>query len=222
MARPRFQDFDRGGGEYDYASWRAATEQFTDSHTRRPPLPHYRQRFWGYCRWCGEAIERPDGSLNRRRSWHHDCVALYNLAVGPAAYAREIALRQGGICPDCRDPLFAQKPHRAEGVGRPGWWVCWIAGKSVSASGYFCGVSWPLLPCEIDHEVPLWSVDKTKPDAIRFWLWDNLRARCIPCHRAKTAREAVVRAKERRQSAKQGISRGKPAKRKLRVRDIPF
>ena len=50
---------------------------------------------------------------------------------------------------------------------------------------------------EIDHVVPLWSVDPDEPDAIRYWLIDNLQTLCRPCHKAKTARESAERAKIR-------------------------
>jgi 5-methylcytosine-specific restriction endonuclease McrA len=47
-----------------------------------------------------------------------------------------------------------------------------------------------------DHIHPLWLADKTEyPDCLKYWAIGNLSAICIPCHKAKTSREAANRAK---------------------------
>lgn len=52
---------------------------------------------------------------------------------------------------------------------------------------------------EIDHIVPLWSVDRKAEGALRFWGPVNLQVLCVPCHKAKSAREAAERAAIKRQ-----------------------
>ena len=51
---------------------------------------------------------------------------------------------------------------------------------------------------EVDHIVPLWSVDRTRDDAWKFWLLGNLQLLGRACHKAKSAIEAKQRAKEKR------------------------
>lgn len=54
----------------------------------------------------------------------------------------------------------------------------------------------PSVDYELDHIVPLWSVDRTLPwgELIRFWMLPNLQALCVPCHAEKTAAETTQRA----------------------------
>lgn len=48
---------------------------------------------------------------------------------------------------------------------------------------------------EVDHDIPLWSVrDLPDDERLNFYGPENLRLRCAPCHKAKTAREAAERA----------------------------
>lgn len=48
---------------------------------------------------------------------------------------------------------------------------------------------------EVDHDVPLWRVrNLDDDDRLHFYGPENLRLRCGPCHKAKTAREAAERA----------------------------
>jgi 5-methylcytosine-specific restriction endonuclease McrA len=60
---------------------------------------------------------------------------------------------------------------------------------------------------EVDHKIPLWSVDQSLPiDQLRwFYGPENQWRLCGPHHKIKTAREAAQRAAERRAEAAQAI-----------------
>lgn len=50
-----------------------------------------------------------------------------------------------------------------------------------------------------DHILPLADVDRTAPDAWKYWQPENWQLLCRdPCHKTKSAREAKQRAKEKR------------------------
>ena len=51
-------------------------------------------------------------------------------------------------------------------------------------------------PCDVDHIVPLWAGGRHR--------LSNLQVLCQPCHREKTAREALLRARAKR------VAEGKP------------
>lgn len=122
------------------------------------------------CRWCGDPIVRPDGQPDRRRNYHH----------GPARGE-----------PDCAhesdrsrtwDPRIALE-RMAEIAGEP--LRCADCGVELDGDpAVWSHVSW-----DADHEIPL-------EDGGEHSL-ENLRARCCPCHKAKTAREATARAAAR-------------------------
>lgn len=65
---------------------------------------------YGTCRWCGEDILKPDGTQNRRRNWHPECVEIYK-GTWPQAWRAAIYVRDGGVCarclPDDQVPLGA-------------------------------------------------------------------------------------------------------------------
>lgn len=94
--------------------------------------------------------------------------------------------------PVTTERLYLSTPWR-----KPAWGYENAAGPYLPL--YRSEIAW-----EIDHVVPLWSVDRTLPweRLIQFWRLGNLSALCKACHRAKTAREAQQRAALRR-SAKQ-------------------
>lgn len=75
---------------------------------------------------------------------------------------------------------------------------------------------------EADHVVPLWSVDREARDAFRFWTIDNAQTLCLQCHRAKSAREAQQRAKERRIRERTRTPMGGKRRPKRRRPSIPF
>ena len=51
---------------------------------------------------------------------------------------------------------------------------------------------------EVEHVRPLWSLTDTERLELRWWLPYNLQLLCVPCHRAKSRREAGERAMLRR------------------------
>lgn len=68
------------------------------------------------------------------------------------------------------------------------------------------------LPLELDHVIPLWSVDRTAPDAWKNWTFANLQLLGVSCHKKKTAREAKARAKTKRLN---GTTKGPRYKHKI-------
>ena len=62
---------------------------------------------------------------------------------------------------------------------------------------------------EVDHDTPLWSVDRAAADAWKYWTAENLVLRCSPCHKTKSAREAKQRAKEKRLNGTTGQNKRK-------------
>lgn len=70
-------------------------------------------------------------------------------------------------------------------------------------SGWFSRVSFHWRSdAQIDHIIPLWRVDRSKPFAeiIAYWRLGNLQILCGDCHKAKTAREAGERAAMKREA----------------------
>lgn len=51
---------------------------------------------------------------------------------------------------------------------------------------------------EVEHVVPLWSLDELERGELKWWLPFNLQLLCQPCHRAKSKLEAQVRAQLRK------------------------
>lgn len=57
-----------------------------------------------------------------------------------------------------------------------------------------CGEATPAGELELEHRRPLWSLTDHERTELRWWLPFNLQLLCVPCHRAKSAREAAERA----------------------------
>jgi len=79
----------------------------------------------------------------------------------------------------------------------------------VRRDGLVCqGCGEPLYArAEVDHKVPLWSVDKLDPENVEeierlrhYWSVDNLQLLCRSCHKRKSAAEAAQRASLRSQT----------------------
>lgn len=119
--------------------------------------------------------------------------------------------RCDGNCKWCNNPLPRNKDGKISKLRR------WHAGCREISWPFFWGgrvVYWELAqrngeicaackqpecrPLEVDHIVALWMVDRDDPDAWKFWLIANLQLLCERCHKAKSAREAKMRAKEKR------------------------
>jgi hypothetical protein len=66
--------------------------------------------------------------------------------------------------------------------------------------GQFWAIEWTTA-LELEHTVALWSVAHLPPDQRRAYFGpENLRLRCVPCHKPKTKAEAAARAKGNRQA----------------------
>lgn len=177
---------------------------------RRPPVVY---KTTG-CRWCGEEVQEADGTPSRRRGWHdgrrdeRDCVAENFIAKGALSRAMPLLLdRDGPLCRcGCGALVFrfvAGHEWDQAGLDEASYRRRW---KSIHphVQAYF-GAEHPFVEiaeewdCEVDHTVALWKVTHL-PDEERlaFYLLGNLQLLAVPCHRAKTKREAAERAQARR------------------------
>lgn len=161
----------------------------------------------GWCRLCaGEILMlNKAGEIVRhnRRSWHPECVSVWNIAARPRCARELVRERDHGICRTCGAP--AELRYEPEFGSPPVEWVC-NESLSRSAPGY--GRACPVVSRElwhVDHIVPLHLVDRDAPHALKYWLLGNLQTLCTSCHGEKTAREAGVRAKVKRIQHKGGL-----------------
>jgi 5-methylcytosine-specific restriction endonuclease McrA len=146
---------------------------------RRLTIPHATAPR-GICRWCGLAIVRPDGRPDRRRNWHPACVETYKLCW-PSHARQRVRERDAGICAGCgtvtrrlrRSRPITPRPHDPRYAG-PYCRAVWVERHG-----------W-----ELDHIVPL--VDGGTHELA------NMQTLCRLCHRAKTVREAMERARRRK------------------------
>lgn len=169
------------------------------SSVRQPPRTYSYTTGGGVCRWCEEPILRAGVQLKRTR-WHTGCLKVWMIATSSAA-AREACLeRDRGVCKSCGFECEAPSNMKA---------VKTRAGVDFDLSFDRHGIDAtrtpynrikfvPRRPWIADHIVPLWSVDRTDPEAFRYWQLDNLQTLCQVCSDAKTAEEAGMRAKELR------------------------
>ena len=142
----------------------------------------------GYCVWCGAKVEPP-----RRRWCGAACVAEYRIANYAGAAQVALGKRDGGICAACGIDTRTQRRWRRRRIPRR-------SGLAYMPDGPYEEVEFIPVPWEADHTVPLWKVDRSAPDAFRYWTLANLQTLCEACHKAKTKREAAERAQIRRVS----------------------
>ncbi len=136
---------------------------------RTPPKPdHYYDDQKGYCRMCGHIIKTPQGKRSRAR-WHPDCVDQYNIIYNPTLARKHIWKRDRGQCAECQDVM----PKRTRSKE---------------------------LKWHVDHIRPLYEQKglKFKELDLSYWEEDNLQTLCQPCHAAKSAQEAGLRAEEKK------------------------
>lgn len=158
------------------------------------------------------------------RFWNADHLTRsLQQALGWAAHQRHLAhKRDGGVCAECGSTFEGRRAMAEHQRG----WVYWLAvvdlpgipcpdslGRwadefgSMDAARATCTMPaqwglfrWPALKdartvdvrAEYDHRVPLWAGG---PNTL-----ENLQTLCVPCHRAKTKREAGERARLRREA----------------------
>lgn len=103
-------------------SWRWRPENH-----RAPPKPVHWRAPRGQCRFCGGAITKPTGEVDKRRNWHQRCADIWKLMNDPACMRAHVARRDGGRCAMCGTVSAAweadhRKPlHRAQGD-----LTCWL------------------------------------------------------------------------------------------------
>jgi len=126
----------------------------------------------GHCRWCGNPV--PKG---RRRWCSQRCVDEFTIRAWPSHVRHIVFRRDKGVCAICHIDNEAERAKVAE-ARQEGW-------RQRKAA----------LRWEVDHIVPV-------GDGGGGCGLDNLQTLCVPCHRAKTARQAAEKALRRR-TAKQ-------------------
>ncbi len=142
---------------------------------RRPPLPHWKSPN-GQCRWCGEAVLRPDGSLSASR-WHPACVTAYKIAAWPAEARFHVWVKNGGVCQGCGLDLAAEALNGLY-KGQTGD----IAEMRSTLPSW--APKW-----QADHIIELVDSDRS----LAHWSLDNLQVLCHSCHAAKSARSRRAR-----------------------------
>ena len=160
----------------------------------------------GHCRLCGVAILRKDGQPARNRRWC-DSHQLEAKVIGSPLRARAAVFqRDRGICRACATDCTSyyqscRFSENLEGVYR----VQINREKALEWCERILTISTrhTIFPIDlgewhVDHAMPLHLVDRSKPDAWKYWTLENLRTRCPECHKAKTAQEAKDRGKVRR------------------------
>jgi hypothetical protein len=182
-----------------------------DPDYRMPPLPFYSEfgerAPEGLCRVCRQPIYKHgshdprSGPRHPSATWHRNCYAAYEVWNKPGSIIAWLLARQGGLCAygggvigrlvelHPKDWRRGPNPHPDD----PRW-------------RYFHPQTheWrPLLDVEVDHEVPLWKVQRMTvswPRVLNYWGPANLRAVSITQHRAKSRAEAGERARLRASS----------------------
>lgn len=159
---------------------------------RRPPRPDHGPMPEGArrrCTMCGKTDLDPTWP-KRARTWcSQACVDWWNLAAVPAVAYHELVKLHGHRCWSCHADVEPGRPFRS----RRSLNGTWIEQPD--------GINPPRpqpVSLELEHIRPLWSLDDQERTQLRWWLPFNLQLLCVPCHKAKTAREAAHRAIYRR------------------------
>lgn len=166
------------------------------------PMPKFEHRPHNWCKWCcGEIVH---GRV-KQRSWHDgredepDCDLAFRLHTNRDTQFRHVQARDGLKCWDCgAAPERWVRDQYETFIGIDRQKERWPVGEPMPR---YVGIR-RATALEVDHETPLWSVAHLPPDERRpFFGPANLRLRCPTCHKAKTAREAAVRAASKRIAA---------------------
>lgn len=149
----------------------------------------------GTCRWCGESILKPDGTVNTRARWHNprgrtegNCYYRFRREVWDfhyqtRAYHRN---RDRGVCGACGlDTVDFLKQVQRQAEDDP----CEYVTMRFLLKELGFDVHWrrsrPTM-WHVDHVVPLKDGGRHVPE--------NTWTLCVPCHKAKTAEESRRRA----------------------------
>lgn len=179
------------------SDWRDRWRREREARAKRTvPMPVFAFRPANWCRWCGGEILHGRAA---QRSWHDgradepDCLAVYYLHSRRENQFAHVANRDGLRCWDCKEAPERWLRDQYESVV---WDPTWRRGDD--PLGAYVGVQ-RVTALEVEHETHLWAVAHLPDDVRRTFFGPmNLRLRCPPCHKAKTAREAAERAKKRR------------------------
>jgi ribosomal protein L37E len=138
-------------------------------HHRHPPKPdHYYKQKKGYCRMCGESIIK-NNQINKRASWHPDCVDEYMLIYHQNEARKQAWSRDKGKCAQCG--VILPRKSRTKNLK---WHVDHIK---------------PLFEQKGKH---IDDID------FNYWKMNNLQTLCFECHAVKSADEAKTRAEMRK------------------------
>lgn len=183
------------------------------SHRVAPmPVTLNRQARFGVCVWCGvdDLPRRKNGTPSQALRWHPGCKSRFQFLTDPFWQRLEVWKRDRGMCCDCGTATTSAE--LTVHVDR-----CIDLNRLGLLRGYGLG-AW-----ELDHDVPLWSVDHlTDEKRLRFFELENMKTRCPSCHKIKTALEARSRGKEKRikkkatQPRKPSTLRSRPFDKRLR------
>ncbi len=184
----------------------------------------------GHCRLCGVEILTTTSKRHKGRRWC-DSHQLEAKVIGSPLRARAAVFqRDRGICRDCGvdctsyetpllnvlgDPIWPKQKYRVQ-INREKA-LEWCE-RILTISTRHTIFPIDLGEWHVDHAMPLHLVDRSKPDAWKYWTLENLRTRCPECHKAKTAQEAKDRGKVRRLN---GQTKRKP-KQKIAQRANPW
>lgn len=131
---------------------------------RDPPRTPHGDAPPGYCRWCGRVMLTKLKKPDRRRTCHK----------GECRTNFNCVSSPGGA----RFELW----KRDDGV-------CAMCGVRCDLYGSTRNGDW-----NVDHIYPLWLVDRTQPEAYRYWMPGNLQTLCLEHHKEKSRRDARDRA----------------------------
>lgn len=149
----------------------------------------------GKCRWCGQAILRPDGQVNLRTWWHPECVKAY-LITRPSDQRKLVQKRDKGICSLCKiDTVAEQKKFILGGVRE----LRGVRVRNLYDTRRAVAEGWPKR-----YRKTWWDMDHIRPlgeasaDDLSYWSLSNLRTLCYRCHQVKTKEDTKrIKAKKR-------------------------
>lgn len=176
-----------------------------ETFRQRPAAPR------GTCCYCRTAIRHPEGhkragEVNGRSSWHPACISTFKLHAWPEIQRHHVLKRDGPCCRACGIDTTTPTGWKPEmgSKARPlsiqtmRDWSSDPAARRDLDHGRYTPIVQETVGFEVDHIVPLWSINRDAPGALAFWGPTNLQLLCCPCHRAKSRIEAASRAAARR------------------------
>lgn len=142
----------------------------------------------GYCRWC----KGPIRNSRRLTFCCEECVHHHKLRSNPNYLRRCVLRRDKGICKQCGLDAHTLRSQLMRRVRKEG--IVSVYDWSV-AHGFTGCVS-----LSRRRVFKLWQADHIRPVAQGGGLCglENIQTLCVPCHRARTAKQATARATTRK------------------------